>query len=90
MQNVRPVGERVAEMIEFLISLKVVEGPSKVHLVGHSLGAHVMGVAGYEIQMSNKSLGSVDRISGLDPAGLFSAISISDSFECIKLQGLNL
>ncbi|XP_012940354.1 pancreatic triacylglycerol lipase-like [Aplysia californica] len=38
-------------------------------MVGHSLGSHIMGYAGKEIQrLRNSKLG---RISGLDPAGPF-------------------
>ncbi|XP_038214743.1 vitellogenin-1-like [Zerene cesonia] len=37
-----------------------------LHLTGHSLGAHLMGYAGYEVNDKGKVIG---RITGLDPAG---------------------
>ena len=80
MQNVRRVGERVAELIEFLIELRIVDGPHKIQLIGHSLGAHVMGIAGSEIKNSNTTSGSISRISGLDPAGKIS------EFHLLSLQ----
>jgi len=41
----------------------------KVHLVGHSLGAHLVGKAGRTFATAESSHGLVDRITGLDPAG---------------------
>ena len=37
-----------------------------IHLVGHSLGAHVMGSAAKEVQ--RLGLGKLRRLTGLDPA----------------------
>lgn len=53
----------------FVNRLKIVTGLtlSLVHLVGHSLGAHVVGDAGAKIQ--NLTGEKVSRITGLDPAG---------------------
>ena len=39
------VGKRVAEMIDFLVSKGM--NPNTLTIVGHSLGAHVAGLAGY-------------------------------------------
>jgi len=54
--NTRLVGLEVARLVEILRT-----DPAKVHIIGHSLGAHIAGYAGERI----KGLG---RISGLDPA----------------------
>ncbi|XP_015903187.1 pancreatic lipase-related protein 2-like [Parasteatoda tepidariorum] len=58
--NCRVVGAEIALLIENLIKYMNVD-PMKVHLVGHSLGAHIAGYAGERL----KKLG---RITGLDPA----------------------
>ena len=39
---------------------------ANIHLVGHSLGAHVMGSAAKEVQ--RLGLGKLRRLTGLDPA----------------------
>ncbi|KAJ8681717.1 hypothetical protein QAD02_017509, partial [Eretmocerus hayati] len=61
VSRIKEVGERIARMINFL----EIRGSdvTKMSLVGHSLGAHVMGSAGY--QTTNK----VGHVVGLDPAG---------------------
>nr|CAD7263555.1 unnamed protein product [Timema shepardi] len=51
------VGERVGEMVDFLVTQGL--SLSDVHLVRHSLGAHVAGVAGNRIKS-----GKVGRITG--------------------------
>jgi len=61
--NVPIVGCRVANFTRFLGV-----DPSKVHIVGHSLGAHVAGVAGQEVQNQQRGA-KINRITGLDPAG---------------------
>ncbi|XP_054772596.2 pancreatic triacylglycerol lipase-like [Lytechinus pictus] len=60
--NSRVVGRMVAKLIEALI----VHGGAlyaDIHIIGHSLGAHIGGYAG---ATTSKRIG---RISGLDPAG---------------------
>ncbi|XP_034243159.1 endothelial lipase-like isoform X2 [Thrips palmi] len=59
--NVDVVGPRVAALLDWLAGHGASLG--SVHLVGHSLGAHVAGIAG-----ANVRSGRVSRISGLDPA----------------------
>ncbi|GBP87691.1 Pancreatic lipase-related protein 2 [Eumeta japonica] len=59
--NVAQVGRHLTHFLNFLID----EGVSMddVHLIGHSLGAHVVGIAGAYVQK-----GPIDTITGLDPA----------------------
>ncbi|CAG4985811.1 unnamed protein product [Colias eurytheme] len=59
--STRYVGKKIAKFIEAIQSSYRI-GTKEWHLIGHSLGAHVMGYAG---MFSN---GSLSRITGLDPA----------------------
>ncbi|XP_070190067.1 pancreatic lipase-related protein 2-like isoform X2 [Littorina saxatilis] len=56
--NARVVGAQIATLIK---TLGV--GPANVHLIGHSLGAQVVGYAGEKFQKTK-----IGRITGLDPA----------------------
>lgn len=55
-------GRGIAELIEFMVS-NMGLSYNKVHIIGHSLGAHTAGYAG------KFTKGRVARITGLDPAG---------------------
>ncbi|GFV11417.1 hypothetical protein TNCV_1046361 [Trichonephila clavipes] len=58
--NAYVVGVKIGEMITFLVENKGIN-PKNIHLIGHSLGAHVAGVAG-------KQVSKLGRITGSDPA----------------------
>ncbi|GBN77455.1 Endothelial lipase [Araneus ventricosus] len=60
VENAYLVGIEVGKFINFLTNEKGVNA-TDIHLIGHSLGAHVAGVAG-------KQVANLGRISGLDPA----------------------
>uniref|UniRef100_A0A8W8JVW6 Lipase domain-containing protein n=1 Tax=Magallana gigas TaxID=29159 RepID=A0A8W8JVW6_MAGGI len=57
--NTRVVGATVGKMVEALTKNAGVS-PSYVHLIGHSLGAQIMGYAGKEL----RHFGQVGRITG--------------------------
>ncbi|XP_075389586.1 pancreatic lipase-related protein 3 [Tenrec ecaudatus] len=61
INNLPVVGAEVAYLVNIL-ETKFGYSPSKVHLIGHSLGAHLAGEAGSRIT-------GLGRITGLDPAG---------------------
>ncbi|XP_047111648.1 lipase member H-like [Schistocerca piceifrons] len=58
------VGQFVAKFVDCLVEIHGLN-LSRTHLVGHSLGAHVVGVIGGSLSQQNK----VALITGLDPAG---------------------
>jgi hypothetical protein len=59
VQNARPTGEHIAELIEFLVAQTGAK-LEDFHIIGHSLGGHVAGFAGQSIKT-----GKVGRITGL-------------------------
>ncbi|GFS54621.1 inactive pancreatic lipase-related protein 1 [Nephila pilipes] len=59
--NTLLVGNKVSEMIQFIMNRTGIPA-SRFHLIGHSLGAHLVGIVG-------KRIPNIGRITGLDPAG---------------------
>jgi len=65
-ENTQLVGEKIAHLVNFLVENQFTT-ISKLHLGGHSLGAHAVGIAGSLFQESNPGK-IIPRITGLDPA----------------------
>ncbi|KAG8232977.1 hypothetical protein J437_LFUL012624 [Ladona fulva] len=63
-EQTKQIGPFVAKFIDFLVE-ETKMNLANVHLSGHSLGAHVMGLTGKSVQT-----GKVGRITGIDPAGV--------------------
>ncbi|XP_017840383.2 LOW QUALITY PROTEIN: vitellogenin-1 [Drosophila busckii] len=61
--NTDLIGEHIAVGLQHLIKMTPLDG---IHLIGHSLGAHIMGNAGRTFKRLTGKL--VPRITGLDPA----------------------
>ena len=57
----RVVGAQIAQLVDWFKSQVQVD-PVNVHIIGHSLGAHIAGYAG-------ERLPTLGRITGMDPAG---------------------
>ncbi|CAL1677802.1 unnamed protein product [Lasius platythorax] len=77
------VGEYVAAFIEFLVSETQVSYDD-IHILGHSLGAHVAGYIG------NYVPGKLGRITGLDPAGpAFETPYLKDAEERLDSKDAN-
>ncbi|GFT62831.1 pancreatic triacylglycerol lipase [Nephila pilipes] len=69
--NTYAIGLRVGEMINFLLNNADIN-PADIHITGHSVGAHIAGIAG-------KNVANLGRITGLDPlATLFNIDEISN------------
>ena len=62
--NTQVIGAFIGNLINFYIQKGFIN-PDDVHLIGHSLGAHVAGYAGERITPK------IARITGLDPAALY-------------------
>ncbi|XP_046746396.1 phospholipase A1-like [Diprion similis] len=64
--NTKEVGQSVSRYIEKLVNNYSIL-PKDVWIIGHSLGAHVAGFAGKDLQLRRQW--KLGRITGLDPAG---------------------
>ncbi|KAJ8968060.1 hypothetical protein NQ314_002499 [Rhamnusium bicolor] len=62
MRATPDVGKHYAKFLNYLVEDMDVD-PKDIHLIGHSLGAHVSGFAGRALKK-----GKIARITGLDPA----------------------
>ncbi|KAI8432023.1 hypothetical protein MSG28_004551, partial [Choristoneura fumiferana] len=63
--QVRFMGEKLGKLLSDIV--KTGQDPSKMVLIGHSLGAHIAGIAGKKLrELTGKQVG---RITALDPAG---------------------
>lgn len=60
--NIRVVGAQLSRFIRHLIEYG--ESPKKIHLIGHSLGSHIMSYTAKNISEISK----INRITALDPA----------------------
>ncbi|XP_041484490.1 pancreatic lipase-related protein 2-like isoform X1 [Lytechinus variegatus] len=63
--NTRVVGREISALIKRFVN-EAGANLDNIHVVGHSLGAHIAGYAGEDLAKANMILG---RITGLDPAG---------------------
>ncbi|XP_061724916.1 phospholipase A1 2-like [Cydia pomonella] len=69
-KSIRKVGAHVGQFLNVFCELYNISG-DRLHLIGHSLGAHLMGIA------ASKTNVRVGRVTGLDPARpLFDSCSL--------------
>jgi len=73
LNNVGPVGQRLAEFCNFLRTEKNI-GFGDIHIIGHSLGAHIAGATGVNVIRNYGGL--IGRATGLDPAGPFFSLQV--------------
>ncbi|XP_055524137.1 pancreatic lipase-related protein 2-like isoform X2 [Wyeomyia smithii] len=66
--NIRLVGAITAHVIHMIFDVLKLKNLDNVHMIGHSLGAHLSGYTGYFLQKDFKLM--LGRITGLDPAEL--------------------
>lgn len=64
VSNIRLVGIMTAHLVKLLMEEGGVD-PRRIHLIGHSLGAHLSGYVGHKIKEFGARIG---RITGMDPA----------------------
>ena len=60
----KPVADHTTKLVKIMKDLGIFDN---IHVVGHSLGAHVAGFLGQKVQQMG--FGTLKRITGLDPAG---------------------
>lgn len=67
VENVIVVGNRMAQVVMNLYNFGL--SLSKLHIVGHSLGAQIAGIIGKRLQTISENALKLDHVTGLDPAG---------------------
>ncbi|XP_037042921.1 phospholipase A1-like [Bradysia coprophila] len=77
MKRTPTVGSAIGQFIMGAIRNGLIANPYSIHIVGHSLGAHVAGFAGKYMASSGPNPIKLRHISALDPADLFIG-----SYEC--------
>lgn len=65
INNARRVAQRLKDFTIFLVRAKKLKY-SSIHFIGHSIGAHIVGMAGKQIYQAVNS--KIGRLTGLDPA----------------------
>lgn len=73
--NTEAIGSLIADGLAILIQNYQIDN---IHLIGHSLGAHIAGSAGRNLYFKTGKL--LKRITGLDPASKFICIIIALKF----------
>merc|ERR1719495_1940908 len=81
-KNTKLVGEYVAKLVSLIAQLGDI---SNLHLVGHSLGAHVVGHIGKTFQQEFSY--KIPRITGLDPARPYFTDGILDHIDVLFSSG---
>ncbi|XP_035704774.1 phospholipase A1 member A [Folsomia candida] len=68
LNNLEPIAMRIAMFIQMLVHNNIAT-LNKLHLIGHSLGAHISGNVGKHIRTQLFPGMKAERVTGLDPAG---------------------
>ena len=68
LKNLPVVSQHCSGFIQWLFQEGVLD-KTKLHLIGQSMGAHIVGAVGYYVQLSMDNY-KIPRITGLDPAGV--------------------
>ncbi|XP_037040483.1 pancreatic lipase-related protein 2-like [Bradysia coprophila] len=77
LRRISTVGSAVGRFIMAAIKDNVISDPNSIHVVGHSLGAHIAGFVGKYMAESGPNSIKLRHITALDPAGPYIG-----SYEC--------
>ncbi|XP_037042899.1 pancreatic lipase-related protein 2-like [Bradysia coprophila] len=79
VRNIPTAGSAVGRFIMDAIRNRLITNPYSIHIIGHSLGAHVAGFVGKYMASSGPNPQILRHISALDPAG-----PTIGSYECSR------